>query len=70
MTVKKNRINIVLSDEANDYLDTECERYGMAKGAYISYMLIQKKEQLQLMKSVQELKNELDKVEGQMIVKV
>ena len=63
MAVAKYRINTYITEEANDYINSECERYGMAKGAYLSFMLIQKKEQLQLMSSVQELKNEIDKIE-------
>lgn len=43
MSNEKTRVNIYMIDEALEYIDSQCAKYGMARGSYIAYVMLEKK---------------------------
>lgn len=58
----KVRVNCYIKSEIKDYMDSQCEFYGMSQGAFLSLVLMQHKQSSELSSSVVELSKVLEDI--------
>ncbi|MGL5649015.1 MAG: hypothetical protein ACRDDY_14290 [Clostridium sp.] len=60
----KVRVNCYVKSEIKEYLDSQCEFYGMSIGSFVSFVLMQHKQQGELSGSIVELSKLMEEMKS------
>lgn len=62
MKENKIKLNAYVSSDIKDYIDEQCDFYGMSLGAYVSMLVVNYRQQTQAMNQLSEFKDLVNQV--------